>query len=176
MRGWPPSSLEETLEALADEGVVVCRDLPLGLVATKVETTALVGLLKEGATQVVRGDELPLGREAVHASILVVVELHHAVGVEFGEARLAMAFGGGDDLDSPAAHLEGGTDFGTDDGGFIHTGVSMANLSKTASTIFGYFPDTKDLRTYASDADTKKPPPRGPTSHPWPYSASGGLL
>ena len=93
------------------------------------ETTASVRLFDEGLAEVVRTTrELPLGREALHASRLAVVELHDAVGIEVGQVGGAVALDGGDDLDSPATDGEGGTDFVFDDGVVIHNDYDYAQV------------------------------------------------
>ena len=140
MRGQTSTSLQEGFEILADKAVVLSRDSPSGDTAIEAKSPTLPLAFKgeQGATEVVRRDELPLWAELLLA-LAVVEELHDAVRIEVCVARLAVALDGGDNLDSPFANSKGGLGVSGEDAVVIHTRVSMHRLLKIARTIFKYF-------------------------------------
>ncbi len=112
-KGLTSNPSKEGFEILADNGVVLCRDLPSGLIATEVDAPAVIRAVEQGLAEVVRRDELTRRAKGLLA---VVEELHDAVGIEVGVARLAVALNGGEDFDSPLADSKENTEGGGNDG------------------------------------------------------------
>ena len=161
-RGRPPTSSKEGFEILADFGVVLGRDSPSGDTAIEAEGPAFP-LAFEGeqrGAEVVRGDELPVLPELLLA-LAVVEELHDAVGIEVGVARLAVALDSGDNLDSPLANSKGGLGVSGEDAVVFHIVDYYARITQNCQNYFQLFSNYQLLSTYAFGADTKKPPLSG---------------